>query len=218
MASPTGRAEFQRRQKLAVGGGGKVLPSQRHQRTLSLLSPVRVQDSRVPFPRPKDLEEEEAGQVAPPMVRRAPRTTPPPPPLPIERPKNQDVLLKTGQQIAADFRDGLWTFLEDLKQATVGDEVAVPQPAAGLRRASSSRTSRERPGVRRGKRVPDVEEALIDFADEEVSSFRWSSSSAYSDYPELGGTAPASRSSTPRTSTRCVYSLRIPPAAHTRLT
>ncbi|TKA79924.1 hypothetical protein B0A49_02482, partial [Cryomyces minteri] len=31
-------------------------------------------------------------------------------------------LLRTGKQMATDFKDGLWTFIEDLRQATVGDE------------------------------------------------------------------------------------------------
>ena len=30
--------------------------------------------------------------------------------------------MKTGKQIATDFKDGLWTFIEDLRQATVGEE------------------------------------------------------------------------------------------------
>lgn len=34
----------------------------------------------------------------------------------------REVLLKTGRQMASDFKDGLWTFIEDLRQATVGDE------------------------------------------------------------------------------------------------
>lgn len=34
----------------------------------------------------------------------------------------QEVLLKTGRKIASDFKDGLWTFIEDLRQATVGEE------------------------------------------------------------------------------------------------
>ena len=33
-----------------------------------------------------------------------------------------DVLVKTGRQMASDLRDGLWTFFEDIRQATVGDE------------------------------------------------------------------------------------------------
>lgn len=36
----------------------------------------------------------------------------------------KDVILETGKQLVGDFRQGLWTFFEDLKQVTVGDEAA----------------------------------------------------------------------------------------------
>jgi len=38
----------------------------------------------------------------------------------LELPK--EVLMRTGRQMASDFREGLWTFIEDLRQATVGEE------------------------------------------------------------------------------------------------
>ena len=34
----------------------------------------------------------------------------------------KDLLIETGKQLVGDFRNGLWTFFEDLKQVTVGDE------------------------------------------------------------------------------------------------
>jgi len=34
----------------------------------------------------------------------------------------RDVLIRTGRQMASDFKDGLWTFIEDLRQVTVGEE------------------------------------------------------------------------------------------------
>jgi hypothetical protein len=34
----------------------------------------------------------------------------------------REVLMKTGRQMASDFKDGLWTFIEDLRQVTVGEE------------------------------------------------------------------------------------------------
>lgn len=191
LASPTGREEFRRRQLQAQPAGtGKVLVSQRGQRALSLLAPEREVGERrrartMPIGPPPAQSYAAPGMSAEGGVR--------------VRPKSQDVLLKTGQQMAADFRDGLWTFLEDLKQATVGDDmVAAPAPAA-MRRSSSSRSR----GVARRvdkKRVPDLEEALIDFGDAgaaEPQSFRWSSSSA--SYSDLA-------TSTPRTSTRFVLS------------
>jgi hypothetical protein len=37
-------------------------------------------------------------------------------------PPSADALVKTGKQMASDLRDGLWTFFEDIRQATVGEE------------------------------------------------------------------------------------------------
>ncbi|KAI9676430.1 MAG: hypothetical protein M1817_000587 [Caeruleum heppii] len=34
----------------------------------------------------------------------------------------KDAILRTGKRMAEDFREGLWTFIDDLRQATVGDE------------------------------------------------------------------------------------------------
>jgi hypothetical protein len=46
----------------------------------------------------------------------------------------RDAILRTGRQIAEDFKDGLKTFFEDLRQATVGDEAIN---ASSTRTASS---------------------------------------------------------------------------------
>lgn len=45
----------------------------------------------------------------------------------------KDVILETGKQLVGDFRQGLWTFFEDFKQLTVGDEGIS---TAGLRNPS----------------------------------------------------------------------------------
>ncbi|RMJ26601.1 hypothetical protein PHISP_02533 [Aspergillus sp. HF37] len=37
-------------------------------------------------------------------------------------PPSRDALMRTGKQMASDLREGLWTFLEDIRQATVGEE------------------------------------------------------------------------------------------------
>lgn len=54
---------------------------------------------------------------------------------------NMDVL-RTGKQIAEDFKSGLWTFMEDLRQATVGDE-AVNGASHGLPAARNNRLGME---------------------------------------------------------------------------
>lgn len=42
-----------------------------------------------------------------------------------------NALVKTGQQMATDVRSGIWTFFEDIRQATVGDDVRT-YPANGV--------------------------------------------------------------------------------------
>ncbi|KAJ5831778.1 hypothetical protein N7474_000089 [Penicillium riverlandense] len=37
-------------------------------------------------------------------------------------PASREAFLRTGKQMATDLREGLWTFLEDIRQATVGEE------------------------------------------------------------------------------------------------
>lgn len=37
-------------------------------------------------------------------------------------PPSRDALMRTGKQMASDLREGLWTFFEDIRQATVGEE------------------------------------------------------------------------------------------------
>ncbi|CAZ79231.1 unnamed protein product [Tuber melanosporum] len=119
-------------------GTRKVLPSQRHQRTLSLLSTDR-NVYKQPFAQPSDLGDESPASDKPPSVRRSQTFAQTSMPLPSSvsatpRPlsmndfsrsagqKGQEALLRTGKQMAEDFKEGLWTFIEDLRQATVGDE------------------------------------------------------------------------------------------------
>jgi hypothetical protein len=144
LASPSTREKFERRQQRATASSNrKVLPSQKHQRTLSLLSPDRV-ESRQLFPQSKDLDSDSGldrfipvpskrhslmnpviKEVMPSDLSRAR-----PHSLDLEgRPNDQDILLKASKQLAEGFRDGLWNFFEDIKQATVGDDVSrAPLP------------------------------------------------------------------------------------------
>lgn len=48
-------------------------------------------------------------------------------------PQQRRPMARSSMQMATDFRDGLWTFFEDLKQATYGDEARGPdsRPRAG---------------------------------------------------------------------------------------
>ena len=40
---------------------------------------------------------------------------------------DRDAILETGKQLVGDFKQGFWTFVEDLKQVTVGDEQSAMQ-------------------------------------------------------------------------------------------
>lgn len=61
-----------------------------------------------------------------------------------------EALMRTGKQMASDLREGFWTFLEDIRQATVGEEgisateSRTVQPARRTERSVTPR-SRERP-------------------------------------------------------------------------
>lgn len=51
----------------------------------------------------------------------------------------QREVFQTGKQLAAEWRDGLWTFFEDLKQATVGDDqIATRRDGPGHQRQNSN--------------------------------------------------------------------------------
>ena len=116
----------------------RVFSGSRHTRTLSLLTPAsgdRNEVSSEPFsndvstaaPDPENennnptlsrsstMPSSEAsagfGKTYKNLANR--RSMPPP---------SADALVKTGKQMASDLRDGLWTFFEDIRQATVGEE------------------------------------------------------------------------------------------------
>jgi hypothetical protein len=101
-----------------------VFSGSRHARTLSLLSPDMLQQ----HPRHHQHPDSDQAMSRPPhpprvhtdsdLTTEVARTADDAIELGIPR----EVLLKAGKQMASDFRDGLWTFIEDLRQATVGDE------------------------------------------------------------------------------------------------
>lgn len=130
---------------------GRTVFQGSHTRTLSLLSSSGLGNPATPsFPQPSDvndvrnstndrvprhprsatlpsLDREENGGFQPPYNplkarvqdnKTAWRRSLPP----IPQDATADVLVRTGKQMATDFKDGLWTFLEDIRQATVGEE------------------------------------------------------------------------------------------------
>lgn len=145
--------------------GRTVFQSSRHARTLSLLSsasvpnqkpvaPVENVDLRrgARYPRSATLPSMErhgnARHVANSTATASPaekamwRNSLPP----VAQDPTADALVRTGRQMVSDFREGLWTFVEDLRQATVGDDSVTSQGQL-IRRASgqgSASSSRER--------------------------------------------------------------------------
>lgn len=123
--------EMERRKALLNGSKTStrtVFSGSRHARTLSLLSPA------MPFGKPtsqKEIATRSRSPTAPERPTHPPRLTTDEVmttevadtvDMNIDLGLPRDVLMKTGKQMATDFRDGLWTFIEDLRQATVGDE------------------------------------------------------------------------------------------------
>jgi hypothetical protein len=155
--------EMERRKALLNGSrtsNRTVLPGQRHTRTLSLLSPARDPPIASPTagprtPRKNSLKsgsQQEVDGIAQsshvkPLTRastlsesdNADKSQPASLNLNImEHNLDQEALLRTGKQMAATFKDGLWTFWEDLRQATVGED--LPQQAQAPRKQNSTQT------------------------------------------------------------------------------
>ncbi|KAI9769877.1 MAG: hypothetical protein M1839_003574 [Geoglossum umbratile] len=121
----------------------KVISGQRHTRTLSLLSPDRMKYGQ-PFPQPANLNAElregpleDKPTLSPSMTLPSAKPSVAPKTSSDSSQGNGDstartrnsyhgppreALIRTGRQMAEDFKEGLWTFIEDLRQATVGDE------------------------------------------------------------------------------------------------
>lgn len=69
---------------------------------------------------------------------------------------DRDIIIETGKQLVGDFRQGFWTFVEDLKQVTVGDQAS---PVGELRQSPKSKShepnrmpEKSRGGVAKGNK------------------------------------------------------------------
>ena len=124
----------------------KVMSGQTHTRTLSLLSPDRNVTVES-FPQTTCLAEPDGHRVSNtnrtvPVKLAASNSMPevssksagnhlvdsrrdPPKDAP------NDAILQTGRRMAEDFKDGLWTFIDDLRQATVGHDISSTGRRAG---------------------------------------------------------------------------------------
>lgn len=156
--------EMERRKALMSGNRASnrtVFSGSKHTRTLSLLSPTTrtpgpVQIHQRPeLPARKDslsgsVRQSQDDERAPrPMPLSRAATTPD---LTVDGTRaietisegtdpsvDRDMLIEASKKVATGLRDGLWTFWEDLRQATVGEETTtIPPP----RRQSSNQTLR----------------------------------------------------------------------------
>jgi hypothetical protein len=119
----------------------KVFSGSRHLRTLSLLSPDK--NYAPPFPQPLDLQEEAA---TPKSAEPAPRssTSSDHTKQLIDLSSNErydsaglptiqrEQLIRAGTQMANDLKKGLFNFIDDIRQATVGDEAVNGDEEAGF--------------------------------------------------------------------------------------
>ena len=157
--------EMERRKALLSGtrtSSRTVFSGSRHTRTLSLLSPTRTADGTMPLvkhpPRQDSLKavakKKSTESQRPPlqhssslMSGTSSYSTTPDITAEVDRSTDieidltqanvdREVLIKHGKKMATDFKDGLWTFWEDLRQATVGDEATQSTPATARRQPS----------------------------------------------------------------------------------
>jgi hypothetical protein len=152
----------------------KVFSGSRSTRTLSLLSP-NATNIRLSFTQTEEAEKENGDEAIcdpKPVLSRSstlselqPQTQQPPS-APIQDtapkrrsmpPPSRDALLRTSKQMASDFREGLWTFFEDLRQATVGEEgvngtesrTSAPVPPATKPKSPKTRQHKHKSSPRR---------------------------------------------------------------------
>ena len=124
-----------------------VFPGSRHTKTLSLLSPttslsgpVKSLDTIEPVKVRRGTTKGPAGSSRIPDLAKAPTGHSCAPSLDKPRPSGngQDPILDAGKQLVGDFKEGFWTFFEDLRQATVGEEIDTVHGSATRRLTSDS--------------------------------------------------------------------------------
>ena len=106
-----------------------VFSGSRHTRTLSLLSPKdSTAGSQSPLQGKGPLKrpvERVSGAVVPSTVHELGTSTDGPNVVAdLYKGPSREVIVETGKQLVGDFRQGLWTFFDDLRQVTVGNEAA----------------------------------------------------------------------------------------------
>jgi len=131
--------EMERRKALLSGiktSNRKVFSGSKHTRTLSLLSPEKTQFSQ-PFPQPTDLRRSEDNPYRSPIHDSRPTVNAHADTLSQLEGQPKDMILRTGKQMASDIKDGLWTFFEDIRQATIGEEATMTPDATNTPTANA---------------------------------------------------------------------------------
>lgn len=123
---------------VSISANGRRVFHGSHTRTLSLLSPVTAPSPTTEAPGPAEVDRTgrtprsatlpsvernnapakvgapvDESQLPEHLLAQWRKTMPPP---------SRETLMRTGKQMASDLREGLWTFFEDIRQATVGEE------------------------------------------------------------------------------------------------
>ena len=105
----------------------RVFSGSRHTRALSLLSRVGTTSdtSNLIFQKPNSQTPHLSQTINPLRRSQTLNTRQPHEPATAQHAPNgqsKEVFIETGRQLVGDLREGLWTFFEDLRQATVGEE------------------------------------------------------------------------------------------------
>ncbi|KAJ5469854.1 hypothetical protein N7530_007211 [Penicillium desertorum] len=199
-----------------IGSNGRRVFHGTHTRTLSLLSPVSgPSNSSRGEPGLSDAERVgrtprsatlpsvdrsnaalmsahlDESQVPEHLLAQWQKTLPPP---------SREALVRTGKQMASDLREGLWTFLEDIRQATVGEE-----GINGTQTRNTSSNSLAPPNGRKRDSLAKSRSRERLLADGKLSRSSSSSSSR--------GRGPAAETKTGK-DTKSLRTLRAPPSGN----
>ncbi|KAL5392533.1 hypothetical protein PMIN06_001524 [Paraphaeosphaeria minitans] len=171
--------------------GGKLFSGSRHLRTLSLLSPDK--NYTPSFPQPLDMRNDD-----PPTPATSTSTTSLQRPAILSRHSTspdianqiantvngerydlgglsniqREALLRTGKQMANDFKDGFFTFIEDIRQATVGDDAinaaegSAPGKIGDAATKGTRKASENRPTLNRASSSKKSVPSKVDIGDE----------------------------------------------------
>lgn len=111
----------------------KIFAGSRHTRALSLLSKGGTTGNTLSQVSPQpNSQASQFHHTATSLKRSHPSNTKPLPDTSVTHDtaggQPKEVFLETGKQFVGDLREGLWTFFEDLRQATVGEEASSISP------------------------------------------------------------------------------------------